>query len=841
MKTLIHKIFTSTFPLLRGACFVIAVCLLWAACSTTSNLPEGEQLYIGIKDITYNDEPKKEKQTALPDSAGVITSIAGAVDAVENVFAGSTAAAWGYLSKAIPKAELTKEQKDSIKARREADSEAFEPVQEEVEAVLAYPPNNAIFGSSSLRSPLQIGLWIHNGLADAKGAVGKWVYRNFATTPVLVSTVSPEMRAKVATNTLHNYGYFNGKVSHEVLTQKNPRKAKLNYHVRAGHLYRLDSVDYRNFMPMADSLLRATKRQRLLHRGDPFSVVNLADEQTRIENLFRENGYYFYSASNTAYLADTLMRPGYVQLRVQPSADLSERARHPWFMGNVYISVRNKEADVLDKTVGRRGYYYQYSGEKLPLRPIMWRQAVSHRKGEPFRLTDQKHTIEKLNTLGVFSQLDVNYVPRDTLPSCDTLDVYITALMDKLYDSAFEMNATMKSNQQVGPGVSYELAKRNAFRGGEKVSFKIFGSYEWQTGAGAKGGNSLLNSFELGTQLALEFPRFVFPGISQRRTRFPASTVFAVSADWKNRSGFFNMMNLGLSATYKWHKRPTSKHELTLFSLDFDKTFHTTHSFDSIMTENPALAVSMRDQFIPSISYTYTFASAAHHRNPTRLQVHVKEAGNVVSGIYAAAGKPFSQLDKQLFGNPFAQFVKATAELSQTFRMNRRINLATRIFGGVVYSYGNSLHAPYSEQFYVGGANSVRAFTVRSVGPGSFRASNSKYAYMDQTGDVKLEANVELRAQLFGSLHGAVFLDAGNVWLLRDDPARPGGKFSAENLRNIAFGTGVGLRYDLEFLVLRLDMGVALHAPYTTSKSGFYNIPRFKDGLAFHFAIGYPF
>ena len=432
-------------------------------------------------------------------------------------------------------------------------------------------------------------------------------------------------------------------------------------------------------------------------------------------------------------------------------------------------------------------------------------------------------------------------MPRDSTSACDTLDLYVSAVMDRLYDASFEVNAVLKSNQQVGPGVSFGLAKRNAFRGGEKVSFDIFGSYEWQTGAGSEGGNSLLNSYELGTQLAFEFPRIVFPFISRRALRFPASTTFALDADWKNRAGFFNMVSLGVSARYKWSKRPTVQHELTLLSLDFDKLMHTTHEFDSIMSANPALYVSMRDQFIPSMAYTFTYASAAHHRNPVWLQLSVKEAGNLVSGIYAATGRKVSEQDKTLFGSPFAQFVKATAELRNTFRLSRRMNIATRLFVGGVYSYGNSLRAPYAEQFYVGGANSVRAFTVRSVGPGTYRTDNSRYAYMDQTGDFRLEGNVELRARLFGSLHGAVFVDVGNVWLLRDDPARPGATLSAQNLKNLAVGTGAGLRYDLDFLVLRFDVGIGLHAPYETRKSGWYNIPRFKDGLGLHFAIGYPF
>ena len=161
---------------------------------------------------------------------------------------------------------------------------------------------------------------------------------------------------------------------------------------------------------------------------------------------------------------------------------------------------------------------------------------------------------------------------------------------------------------------------------------------------------------------------------------------------------------------------------------------------------------------------------------------------------------------------------------------------------GVIWAYGNSERAPYSEQFYVGGANSIRAFAVRSIGPGKYVAPTTTYAYLDQTGDIKLEANLEYRFNLFGSLYGATFLDAGNIWLLKKDETRPDSEFKPTTFfKQLATGTGVGLRYDLEFLVLRFDLGVALHVPYDTGKSGYYNIPKFRDGLGFHFAIGYPF
>lgn len=816
------------------------VALVLAACSTTSAIPDGEQLYTGIRKITYNEQQRPTSHNLKKDSVGVITAVGTAARAVSEALSSGNASSIAN-AMAENKKQLTKEEQKAIKQQQKQDEADLSTAKSEVEAVLAYPPNNSLLGSSYVHSPLQIGLWIHNSMANTSSRFGKWILKNFGTDPVLVSNVSPDTRVKVATNTLHNYGYFHGKVGFDVVTLSNPKKAKITYNVHTGDLFRLDSISYLNYPPAIDSLLCASAPERLLRKGDAFSVVNLANEQTRIETLLREQGYYYYNAAYTTFRADTLQRPLKVQLQVVPTAERPVRADHPWYIGHTYVSVRTNDSAPLTNSITRRDYTFNFSGRKMPLRPNMWFHAITHRHGELYRQSHQETTLEKLGEMGVLSQMDINYVARDTTSLCDTLDVYVTAVMDKLYDSTFEMNATMKSNQQIGPGISYELAKRNAFRGGEKVSFKIFGSYEWQTGAGSQGHNSLLNSYEIGTQLAFKFPRFVLPGVSRKRLRFPATTQFSFDADWKNRSRFYNMLSLGLSATYSWHRRSTLTHEFTPFSLDYDKLRHTTAAFDSIMNANPALYVSMRDQFVPSMAYTMTFQSPSSKAHPVWLQLSLKEAGNITSSIYALCGQNYSKRDKQLFGNPFAQYAKITAEVHKTFRITSDVKIATRLFGGVIYSYGNSISAPYSDLFYVGGANSIRAFTVRSLGPGSYKPSGSKYSYMDQMGDVKLEANAELRSRLFGSLHGAIFLDAGNVWLLRADEHRPGAQLTAETIKNIALGTGLGLRYDLEFLVLRVDLGIALHAPYKTAKSGFYNIEKFKDGLGFHFAIGYPF
>ena len=194
-------------------------------------------------------------------------------------------------------------------------------------------------------------------------------------------------------------------------------------------------------------------------------------------------------------------------------------------------------------------------------------------------------------------------------------------------------------------------------------------------------------------------------------------------------------------------------------------------------------------------------------------------------------------------GVPFAQYLKLNTEFRYKYKIDKNQALASRIAAGVIWSYGNATTAPYTEQFYLGGANSVRAFTARNIGPGGYPPDeDNKYSFINHVGDIRLEANLEYRFRIISDLHGAIFLDAGNVWLMRKDETRPGGELRLKDFwKQIALGTGAGLRYDLDFLVFRLDCGVGLHNPYDTGKSGYYNIPKFKDGLALHFAIGYPF
>ena len=833
---------------------LLLLCLLASACSITNNLPEGEKLYRGIKSIDYDKGPGKEKTA---EQEGVITALADAYTTVEGLLSGDAS---------VLKTEDMSEKafRDSMKRASEKDKLAYEAAKEEVEAVLSYAPNGAFMGSSFVTHPFPIKLLIYNKYAGSKHRFGKWMFNHFAASPVLISNVNPRLRATVAKNTLRSRGYFRAQTYFETLPDaRDTLKERVRYDIHSGPVYHLDSIAYINFPEQADSIIRNTTEPTALHRGDPFSVVNLEAERTRIVSALREQGYYYQRNEHINFRADTLQTPMLVKLQVQPSLTAPKEAMRPYNIGNTRVNIyKYGDRQIVDSITMRGGYSFGYSqpvkfkerepgNKKMPkalkgyaplLKPrAVWRSML-FRKGDLYKQSVGELMQEGLASTNVFSSLRINYVPRDSVEAGDTLDIVVNATLDKPYDAEFQGNLTGKTGGQIGPGASFSFSKRNAFRAAETLTLKVWGSYEWQTGANISGKRSLLNSYEYGLSGSLSYPRFRFFGSLGRKLgrKFVSTTAFDLQARWQNRAGFFGRVSWSAGVNYTLQHKRNIKHEFSPLTITYDQLLHSTARFDSIVGANPALYVSMRDQFVPSMSYTFSWAGTPRH--PSALTVSFKEASALVSSIYAICGDSYSKEGKKLLGVPYAQFVKTTLQYTRQFPLTKRSLIATRAFGGIVYSYGNAKAAPYSELFSVGGANSIRAFGMRTIGPGAYHPEKSQYSYVDQMGDFKLEVNAEYRFPIVGKLQGATFLDAGNVWLLRDSENQPGGKFTFKDFgKQIALGTGVGIRYDLDFLVIRFDLGIGIHAPYDTGKRGYYNMPSFGKSLGYHFAIGYPF
>ena len=740
-----------------------------------------------------------------------------------------------------------------IKYENYAANDHFNTTQEEVEAALATEPNGAILGSSYYRSPFPYRLWIYNAFYKSDEGLGKWVRKTFGKAPVLMSNVNPRLRSQVARELLRARGYFGSYVNYDILTNSNPKKAKIGYTVNFGDLTTIDTLTYVNFPVEAQHLIDSTSAESLVHKGDPFDVSTLEAERTRVSTLLRNNGYFYYQPGYATYLADTLAAVNKAQVKLQYADSLPSQIGKKWYIGHINLEMRRNAMQQLTDTVTRRDYTIVYTGKRTPIRAGVIARDLKMRPGNLYSYNTYQQSINTLTSKGLFSRGDLGFAPRDTSATCDTLDLTLNCVFDKPYDFYVEANVVGKTTGRMGPGLVMGVVRRNAFRGGEKLSVNLKGSYEWQTGHRADGTSSKFNSYEYGADVSLEMPRLMFVDRLMERVRAKrwlsgqklkpnnteSNTLIKASSDVINRSGYFKRHIVSGELTYTIQPAPNRVHQFSPLILQYEYMQKQTDAFKEIVNQSPYLLISMADQFVPKMRYTFTYQSRSTFRNPIYWQVSVSEASNLLSLGYLACGEKWNEKGKTMFKNPYAQFLKVETDYRKTWQVSDHSQLVGHVNAGVIWSYGNASAAPYSEQFYVGGANSIRAFNVRSIGPGRYYTNQSRLSYMDQTGDIKFQANVEYRPRLFGNLYGALFVDAGNVWALRDDGYREGSKLQMKNLlKDMALGTGVGIRYDLEFFVLRLDWGIGIHVPY---KSGFYNMNSFKDSQSLHFAIGYPF
>ena len=761
-----------TARLFAYVCLTMAL-MLSAGCSTTKRIPEGEMLYTGLKKIEVTP-PEGQK---VPEG----------VD--------------GELSDAVSVA-----------------------------------PNNAIFGSPSLRWPFPVGLWVWNNWDDPGKGLKHWLYDRLVTEPVLVSDVNPAARVKMLDEILDNNGYFRGGASYELVQGKNQKKAKLRYNVLTGPAYTLSTVEALPDTCVLNHLIDSiVARDTYLREGSRYSVDSLSISRTRIANTLRNRGYYYFRPDFIEYLADSVQAPMKIALKLMLASNIPPDMIKRYKTGKVTMYVfRNEGGGEPDTIPTSRGTLIQMRPSRF--RKELMPECVTMRSGRYFTVRQMNSTQTRFSRLGIFNAINIQVLP-DTAAVEPTLNVDIGCTFDTPLEFSVELNASSKSNSYIGPGAQVGITNRNLFGGGEQLNVTLTGNYEWQTG---KGASSLFNSYEVGVTTSLSFPRMLAPGFIKRRNRNLNWTRFSLNADLLNRPHYFKMAQFNFSFSYDWQSSRYSSHTLTPFKLTYTKLMKTTAEFDSIIAQNPAIALSFMSQYIPQLSYSYMYDRNYGPDNTFNWSFTVQEAGNLFWSVYELCG---SKGEKKLFGTPFSQFIKGTTQVVYGRRLWGDNWLVSRVALGAAYAYGNSQEVPYAEQFYVGGANSIRAWTVRDLGPGSYRPPREiRNGYFDQTGTFKFEINTEYRFPIVGPLHGALFIDAGNVWLLKKDPLRPGGELKASTfLKEIALGTGVGLRFDISMLILRADLGIGIHAPYDTGKKGYYNMTSFKNSLAFHLAIGYPF
>lgn len=804
--------------------------LLLSSCSLTKNIPEDDQLFRGLKEIVYIDEQDSN----------------------------------------MPESKALEDQKETMK--------------EEVEAALATIPNGSLFFSSYYAAPWSWRLWVYNTFGSKSSTFAKWMTKSFGKPPVLMSQVNPALRASVATSVLRNNGYFRGNVTYEPVPMKNPKKSKLRYTVRLDSLFTVDSLAYVGFTDSLQQLIDSTSEETLIPKGSPFSVASLDGERNRISTLFRNNGYYYFTPNYTSYFADTLAVPNKTQLRLQMVDGLPEEVLKKWYIGHIDVQFRKTARETLNDSIQRRHLTIHFNGKKSPISPRTILKDLRLRPRQPFSLQNYQESASKINATGVFSSTDFLFTPR---AGTDSLDLTLNCVFDKPYDFYFGMDVIGRTIGRWGPQVKIGFTKRNAFKGGEKLDISLHGSNEWQKGAGSD-----MNTFQYGAEASIEFPRIIAPFYNSDRIRrdkdgrpkprhfYAAPTTFAkVTTDVVRRPEYYKMHIVSGEWTYRWQSSANSRHEFSPLTINYQYMNSYTEKFAQFADSNYYVMATMSDRFIPKMRYTYTYTSPSNYRNPIRWETTVEEAGNIVSLYHRLGGHSFNEKDKTLFKNPYSQFIRLETDFTKTWSVGTYSSLVGHVNAGAIFSYGNSAESPFTEMFYAGGANSIRAFPVREVGPGRLTMAglrNRQMSYLVRNGELKFVANLEYRQPLFGNLHGAVFIDIGNTWKLKDpdyseelaniekmyetDPVKADQmvedlaftlwwfdlmKYKPSRFfEDIAVGTGIGLRYDLGFLVIRVDWGFVLHNPefnVYNDHHGYFNFGKFKDMQTLHFAIGYPF
>lgn len=649
--------------------FMALVALLVAAsCSTTRRIPEGEHLYTGLKGIDYVYATDTTKH--IPDA--VSGNIGDMVDVAPNNY-------WKLMK---------------------------------------------------WRYPFPLGLWVYNNWSNPPKGLKHWLYEKLVEEPVLVSEVRPEVRVHMIEQALKNNGYFRGKATYELIPGKNKKKAKILYTVAPGHEFPIDTVellaDSTRLTHLIDSI---AGKDPYLQAGMRYSVDSLSIVRNRITNSLRNKGYYYFRPDYIQYLADSIQNPGNVALRLDIANNMPKFAGDSYKTGKVTMVVNRYRGRQTPDTIA-----IAPNVELVQMMPSRFRKKIVNecllfRPGRTLSVRSMDYTQTLLSRLGIFKAISIDVNP-DTTAVDPTLDVLVNCTLDAPWQSSIEANVSSKSNSYLGPGLSFGLTNTNIFGGGEQLGVTLTGSYEWQTGRRAKGG--LFNSYELGINASLAFPRLLAPKFIPRSKWNLNWTRIQLSADLLNRPKFFRMAQFNTSINYDWRYGRYVSQTLTPFKLTYTKLINTTADFDSIMAANPAVALSFQNQFIPQLMYSYTYDRAFDRDNAITWNFSVQEAGNLFWAIYQACGK---KGEKKLFGTPFSQFVKGQCQLVYNRRLRGDHFLVSRVAVGAEHAYGNSAEVPYAEQFYVGGANSVRAFTVRSIGPGSYRApANTPDDYFDQTG-----------------------------------------------------------------------------------------------------------
>jgi outer membrane protein insertion porin family len=700
-------------------------------------------------------------------------------------------------------------------------------------------PNEKLLG-------LRVKLWIYNlgGKSKTRKTFRNWLGRKFGEPPVLASDVDLNRNSKVLQSYLQNKGYFLATVDGD--TSISHKKAKVDYHVQTWQNYQIQQVILERDSTQVNRTIAVDFSKTFLQPGKPFDLDVIKAERERIDGSLKEKGFYYFNPDYLIVQADSNQGNNRVNLFVKLKPGIPPEARHSYRIQDVFIyanySLNGPAADTSKRNALKNDKFYLIDSAKL-FKPKLFDEALLIKPGNLYAWNDQNLSLSRLINLGLFKFVKNRFEIAGGVdsPALNTY-YYLTPLPKKSIHT--ELVGVTKSDNLVGSQLTLGWKNRNTFKAGEILSVDIYGGFEVQYSSALTG----YNTYRSGIDGKLAFQRFLVPIFNLgTKSAFVPKTNIELGYDFLNKIRLYTLNSFRTSYGYSWKESIRIEHQLNPVNIVYVQPLNVTREYlDSALT-NPTLLLAIEKQFILGSNYNFNFNQLIGKRpkNAFYFNGNLDLSGNILgllTGANAMAGKKV-----YLFNLDFSQYIRGETDF-RFYHTEGTTVWANRIDIGFGYPYGNSTALPFVKQFFVGGTNSLRAFRSRSVGPGTYLSPYSNNFLPDQSGDIKLELNTELRAHLFSIVNGALFVDAGNVWLYNDDPLKPGGKFTNQFLQQLAVGTGLGIRFDVSILVIRIDLAFPLRKPWLPADqrwvlnqvdlgSGSWR----RENLIFNFGIGYPF
>lgn len=653
----------------------------------------------------------------------------------------------------------------------------------------------------------------------------KWINRTLRKWGEKPEIYNPDLTDKTSVDLVYamqNMGYLNAQV--EPALYKKGKKAKLVYNIFPGDLYLIDDVRYDIKDNSIDSLLRTHHQLDEIKRGQVFSVNGLNDERKRITEFLTNNGYYFFNKEFIHFDVDSSLVDKLVDVTMH--LDLYRR--------NSYQEERNHPVYTMRNVMFERA-----DGKPLNIRQKVLEQNTSIKSGAHYSSSALQQTYNRFAKLQAIRYTNIRFSEN---PDSMLLDCDIQYSPAKTNSIQFLPEGTNTSGD-FGAAASLTYQNRNLFRGSELLNISTRYAFE---AIDNLEGYQQHNYEEYGIEASVTFPRFLFPGMSRNfQRKSNATTELLVSYNRQNRPEFHRRV-FTTTWRFKWNEpKSKSQYRFDLLDLNYISMPWISDKFkreylDSVSNRNAILRYNYEDLLIMKIGFGYTYSS-----NKDNFRLNIETAGNLLNAL----SKPLlldmnDEGQYKIFNIAYAQYVKGDFDYTHLVNIDHRNKLALHARIGIAYPYGNSTILPFEKRYFSGGANSVRGWNVRSLGPGRYAGKDGNIDFINQTGDMRIDLNAEMRSTLFWKFQGAVFIDAGNIWTIRNYSDQPGGQFRATSLwRDMAVAYGLGLRLNFDYFIIRFDMGMkAINPAYNTSREHFPIINHnFSRDHSFHFAVGLPF